>query len=95
MFVYIPYSNRFPSRSHAGLAPFSCLVSGPDRALNSAKSFNSYWLACADSGSEGKLCVCPPNNNENRLLIDTANGGKERRNAIEVPLLWDLVSSKF
>lgn len=42
---------------------------------------------------EGKLCVCPPNNNENRWAIDTA--GRMKGKAIEVPLLGNLASSKF
>lgn len=29
------------------------------------------------SGGEAKLCVCPPNNNENRWAIDTAQGKDE------------------
>lgn len=81
------------SRSLAGFAPFSCLVSGPDRVLNSAKSFNSYWLACVDKGQrrardqEGRrncACVRPITMKIDGPLIQRR--GRMKGKAIEVPL---------
>lgn len=48
MFVYIPYLYPSVSLIHclAGFAPFSCLMSGPDRVLQlsqlSQLGYNSY-----------------------------------------------------